>query len=116
MICPILVAILFAFIEFDRYLLVIHATEEAARMGGRVAVLADATEDDVKTTVDGILKTFGVTKHKVTVAPSLTDAAQPGDPISVKIEVAYDDVSWLPTPQFLANKVLSVSNTLPKES
>ncbi|MBT6440807.1 MAG: pilus assembly protein, partial [Alphaproteobacteria bacterium] len=48
-VAPLLFFMIFLYIEFDRYILTVHAMKEAARVGCRVAILDGATLEEVET-------------------------------------------------------------------
>lgn len=112
---PLMFSLLFLFVEFDRYVVTVHALKEASRVGCRVAVLEGSTLEEVQTKVASILEPFDVDDYTMTVTPDLMTAIDGGDPVSVKIDVSYDDIAWLPVPQYLGGKQISVIGTLPKE-
>ncbi len=114
-VAPILFFLFVMFVEFGRYIVTLHALEEAARVACRMAVLEESTTEEVEQEATAILETFGINKYETTITPSLFTAAPAGEPVSVTIDVDYKDVSWLPAPRFLRNKSLSVTNTTPKE-
>jgi len=107
--------IVFASIEFERALMAKHAMEEAARAGCRVAILKSTSIDDISDEIDPIMESAGIDQFTITTDPSNIAAAERWDPVSVSIQVQYANVSWVPSPQFLASKVLTASCTLPKE-
>lgn len=115
MVLPPLFFLIFVFIEFDRFLMTVHAAEEAARVGCRKAILETATLEEVKSEVRRTLQPFGISRYSLTVSPNMSTTVALGTPVTVTINVAYRDVSWLPTPKFLGEKRLSSSSTLPKE-
>ena len=115
MILPPLFLVIFVFIEFDRFLMSVHATEEAARVGCRQAILSSATQAEVEDEVKQALDPFGIKKYTLTVTPSLSSSMANGTPVTVSIKTKYDDLSWLPSPEFLTGKFITSSSTLPKE-
>jgi Flp pilus assembly protein TadG len=115
MVAPFLFFLVFLFVEFDRYILTVHALEEASRVGCRLAILEQSTRQEVEENVAGILGKFGINKYTMTITPGLPNSLEAGSPVSVKISAAYKDVSWLPTPRFLSNKSLSATSTMPRE-
>ncbi len=116
MVSPLVFLFIFAAVEFGRLLMAFHGLEEAAREGCRVAIFAQATASDVQQTVASRLATFGISGHTLTIEPNPLSNACQWEPVTVKIAVTYDNVSWLPTPDYLAGKTLAVSCTLPMES
>jgi Flp pilus assembly protein TadG len=114
-VAPIAFLIIFGFVEFGRAFFALHALEEAARAGCRVAILKDATSSEVQTAVTNILTPCKVSGQTVTTTPTSPATARQWDPVTVSVSVSYRNISWLPTPRFLANKTISASCTLPKE-
>jgi Flp pilus assembly protein TadG len=115
-VAPLMFLMFFLFIEFDRYIFVRDAMEEAARSGARTAILKDATLDDVQANVAAILAVAGVDGYSVAVTPELSSSFQQGDMITVTVSVDYEDVSWLPSMRFLGDKSISVACSLPREA
>lgn len=113
---PILFFLLVLFVEFGRYIVTVHALEEASRVDCRIAVLEDSITNEVEVAVADLLKTFSIYKYDMSITPNLRAAIGAGDPVTVRINVDYKDVSWLPAPRTLRDKTLSVSNTTPKEN
>jgi Flp pilus assembly protein TadG len=113
---PIVFVILFVFIEFGRYVLAVHALEEAAREGCRAAVLRGATASAVQTKVSALLAPFGIASHTTTISPSPPSSVCQWQPITVTVGVDYRRIAWLPTPRFLKLSNLSKSCTLPREA
>jgi hypothetical protein len=112
---PLLFLLIFLFVEFDRYVVTVHALKESVRVGSRLAVLEGTTLEDVQAEVATILTPFGIDEYTMSVTPNLLTAIDAGDPVSVKVDVAYDDIAWLPSPKFLSGKMISVTSTSPKE-
>ena len=112
---PLLFLTIFLFIEFDRYVVSVHAMKEATRVGCRTATLEGSTLEEVESSVEGILSPFGIDDYTMSITPPLTTAIDSGDPISVTVDVSYDDIGWVPTPKFLDGKTITVTATLPKE-
>jgi hypothetical protein len=75
----------------------------AARAGGREALLATTlSEDDVDAAVRGylggvIMDTADVEKVVVSITPADFTGITPGTPITVNVSVDFSDVSWLPS-------------------
>jgi Flp pilus assembly protein TadG len=117
LVAPLIFMVLFASIEFGRMLMVYHGLESAARAGCRVAISLNATEEDISQTVDDHLKSFGMDGYSMETDPAVISSASQWDPVTVTVEVHYEDVSWLPMPRYLKeNAKLTGSCTLPKES
>lgn len=115
MVAPVMFMMVFLFIEFDRYIFVREAMEEAARSGARTAILKDATLDEVQASIAAILTVTGVDGYSAAVTPELAGSFQQGDMVTVTLSVDYDNVSWLPSMRFLKGKSISVACSLPRE-
>ena len=116
LVAPIIFLFLFASIEFGRVLMVFHGLEAAAREGCRTAVSWNVAQADVEQTVDDRLTSFGISGYTLTTDPATVSSAGQWEPITVRIEVTYDQVSWLPVPSYLGGITLAGSCTLPQES
>jgi Flp pilus assembly protein TadG len=114
-VAPVIFLLVFGGIEIGRLQMAIHGLEAAAREGCRMAVSWNVPQSDIQQAVDDRLASFGITGHTMTINPSLVFARQ-WDPVTVRIEVTYDQVSWLPAPRFLQGITLAGSCTLPHES
>jgi hypothetical protein len=105
---PVLLMMILGAIEFGRAMMVANLLTSAARDGVRNGTLAIATNSDVTGAVESHLNAMSVpTDHatiRITVNEVVQDVseAETGDRIGVQVSVGYSDVSWLPTPDFLA--------------
>ncbi len=115
-VAPFLFIVIFAMIEFGRAGMATHMLEGAARSGCRYAIVEGATEEEVAELVDDLLDGGGITTHTTTITPNPLASADQWDPVSVTITVSYDDISWLPLPNYFDGMQLSGSCTLPRES
>jgi hypothetical protein len=107
---------LFAGIELGRVVMAMHGLEAAARQACRLAVSWDATQQEIEETVEERLGTFGISDYALTIDPNPPGNACQWQPVTVRIEATYDQVSWLPVPQYLGGITLAGSSTLPQES
>lgn len=108
-------ALIFLFIEFDRYVVTAHALKEAARVGCRVAILDGTELEEVETQVADILRPFSINEYTMKVEPDLSTTIDGGSPVSVTIDVFYKDIGWVPTPRYLGDKTITATTTLPRE-
>jgi len=115
-VAPLIFLFAFAGIEFGRLQMAMHGLEASAREGCRTAVTCNASQDDVEQVVADRMASFGLSGYSLTTDPNPVSSALQWAPICVRIEVAYDRVSWLPTPSFLRGVTLTGSCTLPQES
>lgn len=108
--------LIFGSIEIGRAMMAVQSLEEASRAGCRTAVLANATAADVEAKIDELLRLSNIRKYTVTVTPALP-AASPAqwEPVTVTITAKFDDVSWLPLPNWVKTKTLTGICTLPRE-
>jgi Flp pilus assembly protein TadG len=112
---PVLFAIMFGMIETGRGLMVKQLLANAARDGARSAILEGATVEEVQKTVLGYLGGSRVDGATVTVLPNPLTLAQGGDPVSVTVSIPFNDVSWLPTPKYLAGVTLEETVVMRRE-
>lgn len=115
LIAPLMFALIFLFIEFDRYVVTAHALKEAARVGCRVAILDGTELEEVETQVADILRPFSINEYTMKVEPDLSTTIDGGSPVSVTIDVFYKDIGWVPTPRYLGDKTITATTTLPRE-
>ena len=115
---PILFLLVFGLIEFSRMAMVYHVITNAAREGCRQAVLPGATASNVTTVVNSALNDGKVTSSSATVVitPSNITSLDTGTPISVRVTVNYSAVSWIPSPDFLTNKLLQAECVMLREA
>jgi Flp pilus assembly protein TadG len=115
LVAPIVFLFVFGSIEFGRLQMVIHGLEAAAREGCRMAVSWNVPQATIEQAVADRLASFGISGYTLTINPSLVFSRQ-WDPVTVRIEVKYDQISWLPAPRFLQGITIAGSCTLPQES
>lgn len=74
----------------------------ATREGARRAMIAGASQSDVKTAVVDSLASSGISvaHDKVTLNPGDPNAAPNGTAITVSVEIPFSEVTWLPSPMF----------------
>lgn len=101
-VAPVAFLFIFGLVEFGRAMMVQQALISAAREGCREATLATTQSS---TEVDTVVRDFmqAVTsvasdpaKLLVDLEPASLSDISSGETITVKVEVAFDDVSWLP--------------------
>ena len=114
-VAPLLFSTIFLFVELDRYVFAINAMEEAARTGCRLSIVNGAKLDDVEEGMRQVLATAGIEIYTATDSPELDSTFEQGDPVTVTITAAYQDVSWLPALRYLGNQTIEATSTLPRE-
>ncbi len=115
-IAPVLFLVVFASIEFGRAMMAVHALEGAAREGCRVAIIKGATAEAVEDKVASLMDVVGISDYTMTMDPASPISAAQWQPVTVSISVSYQNISWLPVPQFLGGIPLTGTCTLPRES
>jgi Flp pilus assembly protein TadG len=109
--------LIFGMFEFGRMLMVQQVLTNGARSGSRVAVIDGATSSEVISTVREYLNSGSIDESDVAITlepPNLAET-DTGDPITVRISVPFEDVSWLPSPWFLEDKTLTAHSTMRRE-
>jgi Flp pilus assembly protein TadG len=112
---PVFLTLVLGIIESSRLGMVAQLLTTAAREGCRVAVLNGATQTNVQNRIDNVLSGSGIPVGAVTpTCPSgyTWDSAPGGTPITVSLSVPYSQVSWLRSPFFFKNAVISASATM----
>lgn len=105
-VAPLFIMLVFGMIEYGRMVMVQQLITSAGREGARMGVLEGVTVDQVTTTVTNYLEESSVNGATVTVSPSPLGSARYGEPVTVKVSVPFDSVSWLPSPMYLGGKTL----------
>jgi Flp pilus assembly protein TadG len=115
-VAPLFFLLVFGMIEFGRMVMVQQVITNASREGARRAVLDGTTTTDVNTAVDNYLSGAGVAGATVTVTPDPPSLAGYGEPVTVSVNIPFDEVSWLPTPMFLSGKEMSATTVMRRET
>jgi len=108
-------------IEIGRAVMVEQVLTNASREGARAAVLDGATVSAVQDKVVTYMKNGGIpaaTTDMVSVTPDPALATTTnGTPVTVKIQIQFSKVSWLPTPMFIAgSKNLTATSVMRREA
>lgn len=112
---PLFFMLLIGIIEFGRAMMVAQLMTNASREGARRAIIEGATQSEVETLVSNYLTNTSVSGATVNVNPSDLSTAGFGDNVTVSVTVAYNDVSWVPSPWFLAGKTLQATAVMQAE-
>ena len=113
-VAPIFFLMVIGFIEFGRALMVQQVLVNASRVGARQAITTTGTTAAVQSAVTTYTSGVAVPGVQCTVSPNPASAA-PGTLITVKTSVAFNQVSWMPSPWFLGDKTLTSSSVMRKE-
>ena len=115
-VAPIFFLVVFGIIEFGRVMLVKNVITNASREAARVAVIDGATSTEVEEVAKVFSEAGTVAEVNVSISPSDLNTATQGTPITVKVSVDFNDVSWLPTPAILKDLSVSGTTTMRRES
>lgn len=115
LVAPIIFILIFASVEFGRAIMAIDGMEEAVREGCRLAVLDDTTTAEIEDMVRARLELVGVGVYTLSMDPDPPSGACQWDPVTIRVETAFSNVSLLPVPAFIGNITLRASCTLPRE-
>ncbi len=109
LITPVFLMLVFGIIEFGRGMMVSNMVTNAAREGARMAVLDGSTNADVTSAVQTFMNSaLGLAPANVAVTITTTPATgnpdpvnviancQPRDLITVKVQVAFNNVALIP--------------------
>jgi Flp pilus assembly protein TadG len=105
LVLPVLLMLLFGVIEYGWVFLRVTQVNEAARRGVRMAVRPSATDQEVRTTVSGLLDSRGLAGRydpddDIVITELLVEV---GQPVTVQVTVDYDGlIGFVPTPQRLS--------------
>jgi Flp pilus assembly protein TadG len=115
-VAPLFFLLVFGMIEFGRMVMVQQVITNASREGARLAVLDGTTTSDVTSAVQNYLTGGAVEGATVTVTPAPPSSAGYGEPVTVTVNVPFNQVSWLPTPMFLSGKEMSATTVMRRET
>ncbi|MDA0657753.1 MAG: TadE/TadG family type IV pilus assembly protein [Planctomycetota bacterium] len=115
-VAPVFILLVFGMIEFGRMVMVQQMLTSATREGARMAVVEGAVAGTIETWVEDYLESMTVHNGTATVTPSPLDNAAVGDPVTVTASVTFGNVSWIPVPMYLGNRVLTATSVMRRES
>jgi Flp pilus assembly protein TadG len=111
----LLLLVLWGIIEFGRMVLVADCLVQAAQEGARVGIVPGSTTAQVTSEVNNILANSYVSGATVNTVPSDITTLKTGEVLTVNVQVPFSAVTWLPSPQFLQNRVLKASCVMLRE-
>lgn len=115
-VAPLFFLMVLGMVEFGRLVMVQQILTNGSREGARIAVLDGTSTAEVLTTVERYLTSAAIEGADVTVSPNPPNSAGFGEPVAVTVRVAFDQVSWLPSPMFLSGRTLSASTVMRRET
>jgi len=116
LVAPVLVLLVFGLLEYGRMVMVQQVLTNATREGARMGVLDGATASEVTTFVEDYLEGASIDGGDVTIDPPEPSDAAFGEPVTVTVDVPFDQVTWLPSPMYLHGQTLSASTSMRRES
>ena len=117
LVAPIFLTMVLGIVEFGRVVMVQQILTNASREGARLGVIDGVSAQDVRNRVDDYLVNSAITSATVTVTPDPPSSAGFGQPVTVTVQVVYDDVSWLPSPFLMEqNATLTATTVMSRES
>jgi Flp pilus assembly protein TadG len=114
-VAPLLFAVVLGLVEFGRAIMVQQTLVSAARESCRVAVLAGTTKQDVINRATSSLNAAGISNFTITMNPDPPSSASEGTPVTITLQVSFNNVTWLPVPIYLNGKNLTASCVMRRE-
>ncbi len=121
-VAPVFILLVFGMIEFGRAVMVQQVLVNASREGARQAVLDGTSATEIEDRIDVYLSASGIDNETIiysvngsTVSDPTTES-QFGDALGVEIRVNFNDVSWMPVPQYIGGTVLRASSIMRRET
>lgn len=115
-IAPVFFVLVLGIMEFGRAMMVQSMLTGASQEGARAGALPSAQLSDVTATVNNYLAAAGISGATISVSPSPPSSASPGQDIAVTVSIGYAQVSWLPSPAYLNNAILSAKSLVQRET
>ena len=113
-VAPIFFMLIIGIIEIGRAMMVQQVLINASRVGARRAVTLSSNEQAVTDAVVEYGNGVGISGISVAVSPNPATAAA-GQPITVDVEIDFQEVTWLPAPWFMGGKSLAATSVMRKE-
>ena len=114
---PLLILLTFGAIKYGWLFLKAQQITNAARYGARLAILPDATTDNVKTAIINMMAAanISISADNITITPGDISALSVGDSIEVRVIVPAESVDIMDVPLFPSLGNLGASVTMAKE-
>ncbi len=109
---PIVFTLFFAALDFCRYYMIAHSTEQAAFEGARRGSIPGATTSKVKDSAQAELDKLSLKNGTITVAPSVITNATAEVTVTVRVPLAVN--AWV-TPKILTGAYIERQCTLSRE-
>jgi Flp pilus assembly protein TadG len=116
LVAPILLLLVVGTVEVGRAIMVKDTITVASREGARVAGNSAITSiPAVQSAVDNYLAGAGISGATTTVSPSSLSGVADGQPVTVTVSVPYSQVSWVPSPWFLAGQTMTAKSVMVRQ-
>ena len=114
---PLLILLTFGAIKYGWLFLKVQQITNDTRYGARLAILPDATVDEVKTAIINMMTAANipVTVDNITITPADISSLSVGDSIEVRIIIPAEDVDIMDVSIFPSVGNLGASVTMAKE-
>lgn len=108
-VAPLLLATFLGIIELSRGLMTVHLLTLSAQAGCRAGIVAGKSNSDISTAAYAALANTGISGEtaSVLVNEGASDAstAATGDEITVKVQVPFSSISWIPGSKYLSGNL-----------
>ena len=105
----LLLMVTFAVLEYGWMFVKLQEVTNAARRGARIAILPDSVNGDVTNGINALMDAAGLgdSGYQINLDPADITVPVPGEPITVTVDVPYDNITllglvFLPAPSNLA--------------
>ena len=121
-VAPLFILLVFGMIEFGRAVMVQQVLVNASREGARQAVLDGASLSEIEGRISGYLSSASIDNETVVYTVNGSEVSDPttaatfGDAVGVEIRVSFDDVSWMPVPNYIGGTVLRATSIMRRET
>ena len=121
-VAPLFVLLVFGMIEFGRAVMVQQVLVNASREGARQAVLDGATLSGIEGHISSYLSSASIDNETVIYTVNGAEVNDPttasafGDAVGVEVRVSFDDVSWMPVPNYIGGTVLRANSVMRRET
>ncbi|HUY36334.1 MAG TPA: TadE family protein [Pirellulales bacterium] len=113
---PLFLLFIVGMIELGRAIMVQQLVTNASREGGRIAGYDSTTQTSTITSaVNAYLTNVNISGATTVVSPDPPSGAADGQQVSVTVSIPYANVSWVPSPFFLAGCTLQATSVMRRE-
>lgn len=112
---PLFLMLVWGTIEFGRMVLVADTLIAAAQEGARAGIIPGSNSNTAKAAANSVLTNTLISGATVTTTPTEISTLDAGDSFTVNASIPFANVSWLPMPFFIKNKVIKASCSMLRE-